>query len=69
MILILKYKITEKIRFKVFNRFNNPIYRKGGPYTQGVGIFFKQDFDKFSDLFRKKEKSEMKKEEEPEINR
>jgi hypothetical protein len=33
-------------------------------YTQGIGIFFKQDFDRFSDLFRKKEKSQMKKEDE-----
>ncbi len=56
-------KITEKIRFKVFNRFNNP-YTTGklAPYTQGVGVFYKQDFDKFSDLFRKKTSSGMKKE-------
>ena len=58
--------ITEKIRFKVFNRFNNT-YSGKGPYTQGIGIFFRQDFDKFPDLFRKKVKSEMKKEEEPKI--
>jgi hypothetical protein len=30
-------------------------------------LFFREDFDKFSDLFRRKAKSEMKKEEEPEI--
>ncbi len=59
-------KITEKFRFKVFNRFND-IYSGKGPYTQGVGILYKQDFNKLSDLFRKKVKSEMKKEEEPEI--
>jgi hypothetical protein len=56
-------KITEKIRFKVFNRFNDITTGKG-PYTQGVGIFFKQDFDNLSDLFRKKVKSDMKKEDE-----
>jgi hypothetical protein len=60
-------KITEKIRFKVFNRFNNPYTGRGVPYTQGVGIFFKQDFDKFSDLFNRKAKTDMKKEEEPKI--
>jgi hypothetical protein len=59
-------KLTEKIRFKVFNRFNNTTTGKG-PYTQGIGIFFKKDFDKLPDLFRKKQKSEMKKEEETKI--
>ena len=56
-------KLTEKLRFKVFNRFNDTYTGSGqSPYTQGVGIFYKQDFNKFSDLFRKKAKSEMKKE-------
>jgi hypothetical protein len=61
-------KLTEKIRFKVFNRYNNPYTGKQVDYTQGVGILFKRDFDKFSDLFRKKPKSEMKKEEEISVN-
>ena len=59
----IEYKITEKIRFKVFNRYNNPYTGRTEPYTQGIGIFFKQDFIKFSDFFRKKVKSDMKKEE------
>jgi hypothetical protein len=59
-------KITEKFRFKVFNRFND-IYSGKGPYTQGVGILYKQDFNKLSDLFRKKATSDMKKEEGPVI--
>ncbi len=59
-----KPKFSDRIRFKVFNRFNNPYTGRQSQYTQGLGIFFRQDFDKFSDLFRKKEKSEMKKEEE-----
>ncbi len=59
----IEYKITEKIRFKVFNRYNNPYTGRGAPYTQGLGLFFKQDFNKFSDLLKKKDKSEMKKEE------
>jgi TamB, inner membrane protein subunit of TAM complex len=60
-----EYKITEKIRFKVFNRSNNPATGMsiGVPYTQGVGIVFKRDFDRFHDLFGKKAKSDMKKEE------
>jgi hypothetical protein len=60
-------KLTEKIRFKVFNRYNNPYTGKTEPYTQGVGVFFRQDFNRFSDLFRKKEKSDLKKEDEPVI--
>ena len=64
----IEYKITEKIRFKFFNRFNNPYTGKGAPYTQGFGLFFREDFDKFSDLFRKNYKSEMKKEEVPAVS-
>jgi hypothetical protein len=57
-------KITDKLRFKVFNRFNDTYYSGKGPYTQGIGIFFKEDFQKFSDLFRKKTKENAKKEDE-----
>lgn len=60
----IEYKITEKIRFRAFNRFNNPYTGRGAPYTQGLGLFYKQDFNK---LFRPKAKSEtsdMKKEDE-----
>lgn len=60
----IEYKLTDKIRFKVFNRFNNPYEGHGNPYTQGLGIFYKQDFNKFSDLFNRKEKPDIKKEEE-----
>jgi hypothetical protein len=65
----IEYKITEKIRFKVFNRFNNPYTGKQAPYTQGFGLFFRQDFDNFSDLFRKKIKSDMKKDEKPTVQK
>jgi hypothetical protein len=57
-------KLTEKIRFKVFNRYNNPYTGKTEPYTQGIGVFFRQEFDKVSDLFRKKEKADIRKEDE-----
>ena len=58
-------KITEKLRFKVFNRYNDIYYGSGlSPYTQGVGIFYKQDFNRFSDLFKKNPKPAMKKEDE-----
>ena len=48
-------KITEKIRFKVFNRYNNPYTgRQPESYTQGIGVFFRQEFNKFSDFFKRK---------------
>lgn len=58
-------KITERVRFKVFNRYNNPYAGKLEPYTQGIGIFFRQDFNRLSDLFGKKEEPEIKKEDDP----
>jgi len=65
----IEYSLTDRIKLKVFNRFNDPSTGKLNiPYTQGFGIFYRQDFNKFSDLFRRKEKSPMKKEEEIETN-
>jgi hypothetical protein len=60
-------RLTEKLKFKVFNRYNDLSPGGLSPYTQGVGIFYKQDFNKFSDLFRKKVKSDIKKEDETKI--
>ena len=58
-------KITEKIRFKVFNRYNNPYTgRQPDSYTQGIGVFFRQEFNKFSDFFKRKGKYDIKKEDE-----
>ncbi len=54
-------KLTNKLNFKVFNRYNNPYSGKGVDYTQGIGIFFKQDFDRFYDLFKKKPKTKPRK--------
>jgi hypothetical protein len=53
--------ITDRIKFKVFNRYNNPYSGRTEGYTQGIGIFYKQDFNRFSDLFKKKVKAEKKK--------
>ncbi len=63
----VEYKINEKIRLKFFNRSNDNILYETAPYTQGLGILFRQDFDRFKNLFRKEKKSEAKKEEEPKI--
>ena len=59
----VEIKLTEKVKFKVFNRANDIITNDQAPYTQGLGIFFRQEFDKFGDLFRRKSKGDMKKEE------
>ncbi len=62
-------KLTDRIRLKVFNRYNNPYTGKTEPYTQGVGVFFRQEFNKISDLFSNKNKSDIKKEEELKIKK
>ncbi len=46
-------RLTDKLRFKVFNRSNNAIYYPTHPYTQGVGVFYRRDFDTLKDLFIK----------------
>ncbi len=64
----IEYKISEHLRFKFFNRSNDNLYiDKGVQYTQGISLFYRQDFNKLKDLFGKKEKSPIKKEEEIEI--
>jgi hypothetical protein len=63
----VEIKLTEKVKFKVFNRYNE--YTGLSQYTQGAGILFKQDFNKITDLFSKKKKSEMKKEEQTAIKK
>jgi len=56
-------KITRDGRFraKAFNKSNNNyLYKNYAPYTQGVGLFYTEDFNKFGDLFRKKQKKNIK---------
>jgi len=61
----IEYKISERLRFKFFNRSNDNLYINNGvQYTQGISIFYKQDFNRLRDLFVKNEKSPGKKEEE-----
>ena len=61
------YKLTEdgKLRAKAFNKANEGdlLSIQKGPYTQGVGIFYREEFDTIGELYRrflsktKKEKS------------
>ena len=68
----VEVKITDdgKFRIKAFNRSNiNSAYNSNAlddrsPYTQGVGIFYRREFDSFGDLFSKG-KSKSKKVKDP----
>ncbi len=51
----MEYKITNDGRFRIraFNRTNNlSIIENNAPYTQGVGIFYRREFDRLINLFR-----------------
>ncbi|MBI3511221.1 MAG: translocation/assembly module TamB domain-containing protein [Bacteroidetes bacterium] len=50
----IEYKVTDdgKVRLRAFNRTNdaNVNANANSPYTQGVGIFYKEDFDSWAEL-------------------
>lgn len=57
----IEYKVTEDGRFRVraFNRSNQyNLINNEFPYTQGVSIFYRRDFELFRDLFKKKATTE-----------
>lgn len=62
----VEVKITDdgRFRIKAFNRsnisFNQNSFDDRAPYTQGVGVFYRKEFDNFGDLF-KNSKSKKKK--------
>jgi len=52
----VEVKITPEGRFRVkaFNRLNAfDFLEKQAPYTQGVGVFYRREFDRFMDLLRR----------------
>jgi len=51
----VEYKINKagKVRLKVFTRANDHLLYEYAPYTQGVGMFYREEFDTFGDLARK----------------
>ncbi len=51
----IEVKLTDMLRLKAFNRSNNNLFYKSNPYTQGVGIFYRRDFDTLKDLFNRLE--------------
>ncbi len=56
----LEYKLTDKLKFKAFNRANDDVLYEKPPYTQGFGILYRHEFNKIGDLLKKKEKSDKK---------
>lgn len=51
----VEYKITPsgKLRVKAFTRANDRLLYEYSQYTQGFGIFFREEFDSLGDLLRK----------------
>jgi len=57
----IEIKVTKDGRFrvKVFNETNNvDLLNVGAPYTQGIGVFYRKEFDNLNELFRKKVKED-----------
>ncbi|MDR3095178.1 MAG: translocation/assembly module TamB [Bacteroidales bacterium] len=65
-----------KLKLKAFNRSNNQYFIQS-PYTQGIGVLYREDFSRMRDLFIRKEKTpaikpeeiEKAEEEQPEENK
>jgi hypothetical protein len=52
----MEYKVSEdgRIRIKAFNRFNNYLLTTvNTPYTQGVGLFYRVEFNSFDELAKR----------------
>jgi len=59
----VEFKITKdgRFRLKAFNKSNETdLLNNTSPYTQGVGISYFTEFDKFGDLFKRKPQSSSK---------
>ena len=63
--VVIDVKITRDGRFRVkaYNKSNNPfeINSYNANYKQGVGIYYRYEFDRFSELFGRKRKKEVRK--------
>ncbi len=51
----IAYKITKngKLRVKAFTKANDQVMDNSAPYTQGMGFFYKEDFNTIGELFRR----------------
>ncbi len=51
--LNVKLNKTGKLQFKAFNHSNNNLIYETSPYTQGIGLSYREDYDNFSELWSK----------------
>lgn len=68
----VEVKLSKDSRLHVFNKSNQQDYFiEEAPYTQGVGIFYRKEFDTFKDLFKRKKGKNSRKQKgnEQEINK
>jgi hypothetical protein len=51
----IKVKLTNngKLQLKAYNRANNNLAYETSPYTQGVGLSYREDFNNFKELWKK----------------
>ncbi|MCD6355513.1 MAG: hypothetical protein J7L95_08185 [Prolixibacteraceae bacterium] len=49
----VKLNSSGKIQFKAYNRSNNNLIYETAPYTQGVGLIFKEEYNTIGELLRK----------------
>lgn len=51
----INVKITNngKLQLKAYNHSNNNLYYETSPYTQGVGLSYREDFNDFNELWQK----------------
>lgn len=67
----VEYKLTKdgRLRLKAFNRTNTvDLMDNTSPYTQGVGIFYRKEFNQLIELFQSKKRKEKNREEEMKKN-
>jgi hypothetical protein len=58
--VVIEVKITPegKFRLKAFNRSNTfDVINTNSPYTQGIGVFYRKEFDNLSDIFRRQRRA------------
>ncbi len=51
--IIVKITPNGKLQLKAYNRANNNLIYETAPYTQGIGITFKEEYNTFEELWRK----------------
>jgi hypothetical protein len=52
----IEYKITPdgKLKIKAYHRTNDQIFYELSPHTQGIGLYYFQDFNTINEIFKKK---------------